>query len=116
MRANHIIRQRRWAGVFLAGLSIVVLLASGCDASSPVSVRVSASPPDQVSPQGNTYYVAPASLGGSDSNPGTWDDPWETIQHAADTLVAGDTVYIRAGTYQEQVIAQNAGSAGNYIT
>ncbi len=31
-------------------------------------------------------------------------------------MVAGDTVYIRAGTYEEQVIAQNSGSAGNYIT
>lgn len=59
------------------------------------------------------YYVAPS---GSDSNPGTAAQPWQTIQKAAQTLIAGDTVYIRAGTYSEQVIPQNSGSAGNYIT
>ncbi len=62
---------------------------------------------------GSVYYVDP---GGSDSNPGTEDYPWETIQKAADTLVAGDTVYIKAGTYQERVVPQNSGSPGNYIT
>ena len=29
--------------------------------------------------------------------------PWKTIQHAASSAVAGDTVYIRAGNYPEQV-------------
>ena len=62
---------------------------------------------------GATYYVSP---GGNDSNPGTEDQPWLTIQKAADTLVAGETVYIKAGTYQEKVAPQNSGSIGNYIT
>ena len=59
------------------------------------------------------YYVA---TWGSDSNPGTEDLPWRTISKAADTLVAGDTVYIKEGTYNERVIPQNSGSPGNYIT
>jgi hypothetical protein len=59
------------------------------------------------------YYVSTA---GDDDNPGTETRPWQTIQKAADTLVAGDTVYIRAGTYHERVIPQNSGSAGQYIT
>jgi hypothetical protein len=63
--------------------------------------------------QGTVYYVAPD---GDDGNPGTFDYPWQTIQHAADTLVAGDTVYIRAGTYPEQVVPQHSGSADQYIT
>jgi hypothetical protein len=66
-----------------------------------------------LTPQAMVYYVAPS---GKDSNPGTASQPWQTIQKAANTLVVGDTVYIRAGTYPEQVVPQNSGSAGNYIT
>ena len=59
------------------------------------------------------YYV---SKSGSDSNPGTEAQPWKTIQKAANTLAAGDTVYIKAGTYKERVIPKNSGSSGKYIT
>jgi hypothetical protein len=62
---------------------------------------------------GNTYYVA---KNGSNSNPGTLSQPWLTIQKAASTVKAGDTVYVRAGTYYEWVIVSNSGSAGNPIT
>jgi parallel beta-helix repeat protein len=59
-----------------------------------------------------TYYVAP---NGNNSNPGTESQPWKTIQKAAETLVAGDIVYIKAGNYQENVTPVNSGGAGNYI-
>ena len=39
---------------------------------------------------GATYYVATS---GSNANPGTEAQPWCTIQKAAATLIAGDTVY-----------------------
>ncbi len=42
------------------------------------------------------YYVATT---GSDGNAGTMDAPWGTLQKAATTAVAGDTVWIRGGTY-----------------
>jgi len=60
-----------------------------------------------------TYYVAKT---GSDSNPGTEAQPWLTITKAANTMVAGDTVYVKAGTYSEQVIPANSGTSGSYIT
>src|SRR5665647_2294490 len=41
--------------------------------------------------------------------------PWKTIQKAANTLVAGDTVYIRVGTYKEQITPKNSGNASKYI-
>jgi hypothetical protein len=63
--------------------------------------------------QGAVYYVSPI---GSDTNSGTENQPWRTIQKAADTLVAGDTVYVKSGTYSEQVIPKNSGSADHYIT
>jgi hypothetical protein len=60
------------------------------------------------------YYVSST---GNDGNPGTIDQPWRTIHHAAETVVAGDTVYIRGGTYNEQVRIVTSGSAAEgYIT
>jgi parallel beta-helix repeat protein len=46
--------------------------------------------------QGNVYYVAP---GGDDTAPGTADEPWATLQHAADTVAPGDEVVVLDGTY-----------------
>lgn len=62
---------------------------------------------------GNTYYVA---TNGSNSNPGSIDKPFKTIQKAASIVQAGDTVYVRGGTYNEKVIVNNSGAAGNFIT
>jgi len=65
-----------------------------------------------ITAEGNVYYVA---KNGSDKNPGTSDLPWLTIQHAAKTMVAGDTVLIRKGTYNEHVHTVHSGNAKGYI-
>jgi len=62
---------------------------------------------------GTTYYVA---KNGNNSNSGTEAQPWLTIQKAANTIVVGDTVYIKEGTYNEIVSPQNSGSSQSYIT
>jgi len=59
------------------------------------------------------YFVSPS---GNDSNPGTFHKPWRTIQKAADTLVAGDTVKILPGTYNEKFTPKNSGNPEAYIT
>lgn len=65
-------------------------------------------------PSGNTYYVAPD---GRDSNPGTINAPWKTLQHAADVAAAGDTVLARKGVYNEHVGFGFSGDAARgYIT
>jgi hypothetical protein len=65
-------------------------------------------------PSGTTYYVA---TNGSDSNPGTLQEPWATVQHAADVASAGDTVLVRAGVYNEHVGFLKSGNTTNgYIT
>jgi hypothetical protein len=62
---------------------------------------------------GTEYFVSKT---GNDSNPGTEAQPWKTIKKAADTMTAGDSVLIKAGTYNERVQPRNSGSAGEYIT
>lgn len=53
------------------------------------------------------YYV---STKGKDTNPGTLEQPWRTIQKAADTLAPGDTAWIRKGRYRERVAANVSGT------
>jgi hypothetical protein len=62
---------------------------------------------------GATYYV---SKSGKDTNPGTYTAPWLTIQHAANSVTAGATVYVESGVYNESVNFPASGTASNYIT
>ncbi|MDH5174633.1 MAG: DUF1565 domain-containing protein, partial [Elusimicrobiota bacterium] len=59
-----------------------------------------------------TYYVAE---NGNDSNPGTETEPWASVDKAADTMVAGDTVYVKQGTYSGFMVSRS-GTAENYIS
>ena len=52
------------------------------------------------------YYVSPE---GSDQNPGTQAEPFQTIQKAAGIMIAGDTCFIREGIYRETVIPYHDG-------
>lgn len=58
------------------------------------------------------FYVA---NNGSDLNPGSLQQPWKTIQHAAQKAVPGSTVYIRQGIYYEGISIAVSGKAGSYI-
>lgn len=60
------------------------------------------------------FYVART---GNDSNPGTLEAPWRTIQKAADTLAPGDTAFIRGGIYRERVKVRVSGAGPEaYVT
>jgi len=64
-----------------------------------------------------TYYVDKDHPSASDSNPGSESLPWLTIQHALDTVVPNDTVYVKAGTYTPTALTMiTAGTSGNPIT
>lgn len=62
------------------------------------------------------YYVDKNNTAASDANPGTESNPWKTIQNSANTAVAGDTVYVKNGTYYEWVSVKNSGTSGRPIT
>ncbi len=46
------------------------------------------------------YYVSP---GGSDSNPGTFSQPWQHVQHGIDAMSSGDTLKLKDGVYFERI-------------
>ena len=62
----------------------------------------------------NTYYV---STHGNDSNNGSFQQPWRTINHGVSQLYPGDTLKIREGTYNEIVYNfMNSGNSDGIIT
>lgn len=73
-----------------------------CDAST-----------DEGCQTGSVYYVDRDSRGGpcDDNGPGTLDAPWCHVSKANATLSAGDTVYLRAGTYPETIQPRNSGTS-----
>ncbi len=58
------------------------------------------------------FHVDPS---GNDADSGSDTTPWATLQHAADTVAAGDTVIVHAGTYNGFNLS-TSGAAGNPIT
>lgn len=64
--------------------------------------------------QPTTWYVGGA--GCSNSGPGTQSQPFCTISAAAKVAVAGQTVLVSSGTYQENVTPANSGTPGSPIT
>lgn len=59
------------------------------------------------------YYVA---TNGSNTNPGTLQQPWRTIQKAANSVTPGSVVYVRGGVYRERVTVNVSGSAAQGYT
>lgn len=58
---------------------------------------------------GITYYVSAAE--GNNNNPGNAPDkPFRTIQAAINKAQAGDTIYVRSGSYAERLYIQKAGT------
>jgi hypothetical protein len=62
---------------------------------------------------GSGYYV---SASGSNANPGSITQPWQTVQFAVDHAHSGDVIYVRAGTYNEALKLSIAGQSGSLIT
>ncbi len=61
----------------------------------------------------NTFYVA---TNGDNTNPGTAQKPWRTIQHAATKVTPGQTVLVASGTYENGVTIERSGKPGQMIT
>lgn len=62
---------------------------------------------------GTDYYVSPT---GDDLDPGTLDQPFATIQKAANVVKERSTIYIRGGVYNPKVHIAHSGASGAPIT
>jgi len=60
-----------------------------------------------------TYYVATT---GNDANNGALSTPFRTISHGASVAQAGDTVYVRAGVYNDLVRISSKGTASTRVS
>lgn len=96
--------QGGWVRIRLAPMLCLLLILPGVN--FPVTAKTGLV-------NGSVYYISPL---GSDSNPGSLARPWKTLGHAAAEVSAGDTVYLRSGTYQEAVYLYHPGTAGQRIT
>lgn len=63
-----------------------------------------------------TYVVDQAAPDAADTNPGTEEKPFRTIQPAADLVQPGDTVFVMAGRYEERVQVVTSGAHHRPIT
>ncbi len=67
---------------------------------------------------GDVYYV---STSGRDSNDGSFDSPWASLNHAIEVAGAGDTIMMRGGEYSTNEVRIRGdrgmgGSPGQYLT
>lgn len=63
-------------------------------------------------PESQEIYVATNGYHGN----GSFEHPYRTIQEAVDVAQAGDTIYIRGGSYHEKIIIKNSGKKNQPIT
>jgi hypothetical protein len=64
--------------------------------------------------KGTGYFVS--AKDGQDESPGSQQKPWRTVNHALKQLKPGDTLYLRGGTYRENIYCAIAGKKDAPIT
>jgi hypothetical protein len=113
LRSKHLIA----AG--LAALAVAAPACAGDDGPSDRLTPLRAGAPSAKLPpllprsRGKTFYVA---TNGSDSNPGTRQRPWKTIQRALNVLRPGQRALVRRGTYVQDHVVERSGTRAAPIT
>ncbi|MBI2481830.1 MAG: right-handed parallel beta-helix repeat-containing protein [Planctomycetia bacterium] len=64
--------------------------------------------------EGRALYADAAN--GNDAQDGSRERPWHTVNHALRRLLPGDVLYLRGGTYYENVVLPKSGAEGKPIT
>ena len=103
----------------LMTFSSVTVFAASKKSNNDSNIKTSAttsSSANTISDNPNITGVYYVSNDGSDSNDGSFANPFKTIQKAANTVKSGQTVYIRGGKYDERVVLKTSGTSKGYIT
>jgi len=87
--------------------------ADGVAGANPVAGTISTRSSTISLGGGTTYYVATS---GNNGGAGTIGDPWQTLAYATSRLSAGDTLYVRAGTYYEYSLTLPSGTSWDNLT
>ncbi len=99
--------------VTIAGV-LIISTASGADQFlSHAPQRPLAKLSDRAKAAGPAKFVSPQ---GDDAGDGSEAKPWRSINHALPLLSAGDTLYLRGGSYFENVYCAIAGTEDKPIT
>lgn len=102
----------------MVGLCLLGLMPT----AAPAQPRFRSHPPLRTAPppanrplaKGPAFYVDPRQ--GDDDHEGGQADPWRTIGHALTVLRPGATLYLRGGTYYENVAVRLVGQADAPVT
>ncbi len=78
------------------------------------AMRPMPEPSNRPPAQGPAFFVD--GVKGNDENDGAKEHAWRTVTHALNQISAGDTLYLRGGTYYERVYCAVAGTAGKPVT
>ena len=102
-----------WWTFFVVASILIIPVPSLLAEQGPIGVLlpdgrefVSWEQPTKIS---KTYYVDNRNTQAADSNPGTKERPFSTINRAAQTLQPGDRVVIMTGVYRERVAPRHGG-------
>jgi hypothetical protein len=92
----------------------VALIATAAHAQLPPAKPPGAKPPAVAAGKVKAiFYVSPE---GKDTNAGTLEAPFKTIQQAVTLAGQGSTIIVRGGTYRETVTTPRSGTAAAPIT
>src|SRR5712672_1135500 len=100
--------------VLVVSLVSLPALAAADHVASHAPMRPLPTATDRPMATGPAYYVDP--LHGTAAGDGSRAKPWKTIEAAVEHLRPGDTLYLRGGTYFENVTLALAGTEKAPIT
>src|SRR4028118_1183696 len=90
----------------------LTFLAAALVATAAHAQQPAAQPP-AAGAKAKTIYVAPD---GKETNSGSVNAPFKTIQQAVNLALQGDAIIVRGGTYRETVTTSRSGTAAAPIT